>query len=64
MGGKAASSFPLSFAADLPVLDYTFTGAEPPGAYVFVAILTVVGGNPQVIADRLSVSVAFFTFAP
>lgn len=63
-GGRAASSIPLAYAVDIPILDYTFAGGEPPGTYVFIAALTVPGGNPTVPADRLSIGVGFFVFTP
>jgi hypothetical protein len=58
------ASLRLAYAVDVPILDYAFTGAEPPGAYIFFAALTVPGGNPSVPAELLSSSVAYFVFAP
>jgi hypothetical protein len=63
-GGKVASSVHLGFAVDIPILDHHFTGAEPPGSYIFLALLTVPGGNPAVPADRLSAGVGSFVFTP
>jgi hypothetical protein len=63
-GGRIVSSVNLGFAVDIPILDHTFSGAEPPGSYLFLALLTVPGGNPTVPADRLSVAVGSFVFTP
>jgi hypothetical protein len=63
-GGRVVASLRLAYAVDVPILDYAFTGAEPPGAYIFFAALTVPGGNPSVPAELLSSGVAYFVFAP
>jgi len=63
-GGRVASSIRLAYAADIPILDHTFAGSEPPGTYVFIAALTVPGGNPTIPAQLLSSAVANFAFTP
>jgi hypothetical protein len=52
------------YAAGIPILDHRFAGGEPPGPYVFIAALTVPGGDPTIPAQLLSSAVAYFTFTP
>jgi Metallo-peptidase family M12B Reprolysin-like len=63
-GGRVASSILPVYAAGIPILDHRFAGGEPPGPYVFIAALTVPGGNPTIPAQLLSSAVAYFTFTP
>lgn len=64
VGGLAAPSFQLGYAPDLPIASFAFSGAEPPGPYVFVAILAVPGSSPAVASNILSYGVAAFSFSP
>ncbi|HEY7819287.1 MAG TPA: M12 family metallo-peptidase [Vicinamibacteria bacterium] len=61
---RALSSFPLTFVADLVLLDHQFTGTEPSGTYLFAVALTVPGGPPTEPANILSLAWATFTYAP
>lgn len=63
LGGLAAASVPLVWAADLTVMDYTFNGAEPSGQYVALAMLTLPGQSPSDANNILSFSWIAFNFA-
>lgn len=59
-----ARSVPLRFAVDVPIVDYTFTGAEPAGSYLWVALLVRAGTDPQQPTNLLWYDVAPFTVGP
>jgi hypothetical protein len=61
-GGLAAPSLPLRFYADLPLIDYTFTGSEPVGDY-WVVMLLVSPGTALSAENIMSYSFVTFSFA-
>jgi len=60
----AASNVPLSFVRDVPLVSYTWTGAEPAGSYAWVAILARAGTDPLQAANRVGADFVAFTFTP
>ena len=63
-GGLLQASLSLAYVVDLPLASYTFTGAEPPGNYVYLMRLIVPGGDPGNPGDILSQGVAVVSFSP
>jgi hypothetical protein len=60
----AATNVPLAWSLGLPVASFRFTGAEPAGAYLWIAILTRAGTAVTSTANWVGFDYAGFTFAP
>ena len=60
----AATNVPLAWSLGLPVASFQFTGAEPAGAYLWIAILTRAGTAVTSTANWVGFDSASFTFAP
>ena len=60
----AATNVPLGFNLDLPLARYRFTGAEPEGAYYWIAVLTRAGTAVANGANWVGFDYASFSFAP
>jgi hypothetical protein len=64
-----ADSSPVPFLANVPLtqefvpFSYTFTGAEPVGAYLMYAALVIPGRNPLFPENQLDVAVKSFQFS-
>jgi hypothetical protein len=59
-----ATNVPLGWSRDVPLSSYQFTGAEPAGAYFWIAVLTRAGTAVTNTANWVGFDYASFRFAP
>jgi hypothetical protein len=60
----AATNVPLGWALDVPLSTYAFTGAEPAGQYLWIAVLARAGTAVENSANWVGFDYAAFTFTP
>jgi hypothetical protein len=60
----AATNVPLEWSLGLPIASFRFTGAEPAGSYIWIAILTRAGTAVTSAANWVGFDYAGFTFTP
>lgn len=59
-----ATNVPLGWSRNVPLSSYRFTGAEPAGAYFWIAVLTRAGTAVTSTANWVGFDYAGFRFAP